>query len=178
MATEHAVVTLERIANKSLLESLENAIVCKICLDVVQNGVQCSKCDAKFCRPHLTDWKQKDNTCPNCREASQVLALDRGLQAIINTLQLHCRFKDRGCEVVKAANAIAHHEGECSKARLSEAAEGEAGLEELMGEAQERATGACRECRYFAERATDEAAVVERARDRNNQLMERLQSGC
>eukprot|EP00049_Salpingoeca_infusionum_P006370 m.105862 g.105862 ORF g.105862 m.105862 type:complete len:1006 (-) comp13288_c0_seq4:132-3149(-) len=47
-------------------EEMESGVSCMICLDVSTNPVllDCGHC---FCKSHLLAWKERENSCPNCR---------------------------------------------------------------------------------------------------------------
>jgi hypothetical protein len=47
-------------------KELENYFRCSICLEVVDDPMQCGRCQKWNCSSCIKRWNKKSNTCPNC----------------------------------------------------------------------------------------------------------------
>jgi hypothetical protein len=74
-------------------------------------------CGHFHCRSCFTLWLLQSADCPTCREPKRLnetyAPTPTILINIIQSLQLACRFADRGCEHTDALSAIASHEQAC-----------------------------------------------------------------
>eukprot|EP00829_Urostomides_striatus_P016873 TRINITY_DN5677_c0_g1_i1.p3 TRINITY_DN5677_c0_g1~~TRINITY_DN5677_c0_g1_i1.p3 ORF type:complete len:128 (+),score=52.91 TRINITY_DN5677_c0_g1_i1:64-447(+) len=78
----------KRIVTKDISE----AILCKICLEVLDDPVECSECNSDYCRDCIKIWRARNPTCPN-RCASNILQKPHKLVfSMLNALEISCKY--------------------------------------------------------------------------------------
>ena len=54
----------EQIVNKEFYEGIKDVINCMICSCIIEDPIQCNKCQNLFCRKCIDDWTNKKKICP------------------------------------------------------------------------------------------------------------------
>ena len=54
----------EQIVNKDYYEGIKDMINCMICGCVIEDPVECNKCQKCFCKKCIDDWTNKKKICP------------------------------------------------------------------------------------------------------------------
>ena len=141
-------LAMHMIVNKELFEELESALTCKICLEVLYDGVQCTNCDAKFCKTHLQAWKRRDQSCPYCRERCPDKPIDKGIAAIIDGLLVRCGEPE--CSAVVPYGSLHKHVLEAHKGGKGKSLFGEASL--------------CKDCKIYETLAKEQTRILGQAK--------------
>lgn len=90
---------------------------CSICLEVLQEPVQCVNNEHYFCKRCISEHLTRSQTCPTCRDelTSETLRpVSRVVRNLLHQLQYsRCMYAIRGCTTtVKHEDLLSHHE-EC-----------------------------------------------------------------
>ncbi|XP_015677352.1 RING finger protein 151 [Protobothrops mucrosquamatus] len=99
---------------------VNDGLMCCICRDVLQDPLQ-APCEHAFCTSCIHGWLIEHNSCPEDRRflgLSVLRPLCRYMRNDLNRLQLHCRNRERGCEVVCSLESIDSHECECEYTQI------------------------------------------------------------
>ncbi|XP_074843033.1 uncharacterized protein LOC142009219 isoform X1 [Carettochelys insculpta] len=113
---------------------VNEGLLCCICRDVLEDPLQ-APCEHAFCTACIHGWLVHHNNCPEDRQAldmSVLRPLYRYMKNDLNRLQLRCKNRERGCEMVCSLESIDRHERECEYSQISCS---NAGPEESAGEA-------------------------------------------
>ncbi|CAB4007278.1 RING finger 151-like isoform X2 [Paramuricea clavata] len=101
---------------------------CNICLEVLQEPVQCVKNEHYFCKKCITKHLTRSQTCPVCQDALTSETLRRIPRTVANLLeqfQSHrCRYVSRGCMTAVSREALLLHHEECGFAPVQCSHEG------------------------------------------------------
>ena len=92
-------------------------ITCSICLEVLQEPVQCVNNEHYFCKECISEHLTRSQTCPTCRDELTTDTLRPVSRVVRNLLQqlqyTRCMYASRGCKsTVKHEDLLSHHE-EC-----------------------------------------------------------------
>ena len=90
---------------------------CSICLDVLQEPVQCVNNEHYFCKRCISEHLTRSQTCPTCRDEltpETLRPVSRVVRNLLRQLQYsRCMYATRGCATtVKHDDLLSHHE-EC-----------------------------------------------------------------
>jgi hypothetical protein len=92
-------------------EEVISDLICIICSEVLEDPVECSKCQTNFCRACIDDWSARKAECPN-RCALVLQAPHRFLKTTLGQLKIRC--SNEGCEQVVNLEQLTQHEtGQC-----------------------------------------------------------------
>ena len=155
--------TCRRFAMASCASSTQNKtstmyfdhFTCNICLEVLQDPVQCVKNEHYFCKKCITKHLTRNQTCPVCQDALTPETLRPISRVVANLLQQFqspkCRYATRGCtSEVKHEALLSHHE-ECGFAPVQcshEGCEATVNRQDLISHQQscELRSVTCEEC--------------------------------
>ena len=101
---------------------------CNLCLEVLQDPVQCVRNEHYFCKKCITKHLTRSQTCPVCQNALTPETLCPISRIVANLLQQfqspRCRYASRGCtSAVRHEDLLSHHE-ECGFAPVQCSHEG------------------------------------------------------
>ena len=69
------------LENMLIIDSKNNKnidqIICKICMGIARDPVECIKCDSISCSKCLTKWLEINASCINCKMQSEIKKLNR-----------------------------------------------------------------------------------------------------
>ena len=90
-------------------------ITCNICLEVLQEPVQCVNNEHYFCKKCISEHLTRSQTCPTCRDELTTDTLRPVSRVVRNLLQqlqyTRCMYASRGCKsAVKHEDLLSHHE--------------------------------------------------------------------
>ena len=90
--------------------------LCLICFSVLRDPVMCSRNQHCFCRSCITQHFQNSQRCPTCNDKLTVETLvdpPRILKDLINELNIHCVYNNRGCQEIVQLQQLDRHENSC-----------------------------------------------------------------
>ena len=90
--------------------------LCLICFTVLRDPVMCSRNQHCFCRSCITQHLQNAQRCPTCNDELTVETLagpPRILKDLINELNIHCVYNNRGCQEILQLQQLDRHEDSC-----------------------------------------------------------------
>ena len=91
--------------------------LCLICFNVLRDPVMCSRNQHCFCRSCITRHLQNAQRCPTCNDKLTVWTYmtepPRMVKNLINELNIHCVYKNRGCQEIVQLQHLDRHEASC-----------------------------------------------------------------
>ena len=90
--------------------------LCLICFNVLREPVLCPRNHHCFCRSCITKHLENSRRCPTCADELTVETLaepQRMVKDILNELNIHCIYINRGCQEILQLQHIEHHEATC-----------------------------------------------------------------
>lgn len=99
---------------------VNEGLLCSICRDVLEDPLQ-APCEHAFCTACIHGWLVHHSNCPEDRQAIDVSVLRplyRYMKNDLNRLQLHCKNREYGCEMVCSLESIDRHERECEYSQI------------------------------------------------------------
>ena len=99
------------------LSKINDDLKCLICLDVLEDPHECTRCQTSFCLLCIQDWSSNRKTCPNNCD----LVLERShrfLRSELNRLQLRCQNANEGCEEILTLELLSTHESLCQYTKM------------------------------------------------------------
>ena len=90
--------------------------LCLICFNVLRDPVMCSRNQHCFCRSCITQHLQNSQRCPTCNdELTEETLVDppRMIKDLINELNIHCVYNNRGCQEIVELQHLDRHEDSC-----------------------------------------------------------------
>ena len=92
-------------------------ITCSVCLEVLQDPVQCVKNEHHFCKKCITMHLERSKTCPVCQDTLTSETLRPSSRIVANLLQQvqspKCRYTSRGCTADVTHKSLFSHQEEC-----------------------------------------------------------------
>ena len=80
----------EIVINKDYYEGIKSMITCSICSLIIQNPVQCNKCQNFFCSKCINNWTIKSNFCPfKCQDNEYIPS--RICKNLISQIKVKCK---------------------------------------------------------------------------------------
>ncbi|XP_035749727.1 RING finger protein 151 isoform X1 [Egretta garzetta] len=99
---------------------VNEGLLCSICRDVLEDPLQ-APCEHAFCTTCIHGWLVHHSNCPEDRQmidVSLLRPLYRYMKNDLNRLQLHCKNREYGCEMVCSLESIDRHERECEYSQI------------------------------------------------------------
>ena len=90
--------------------------LCLICFNVLREPVLCPRNHHCFCRSCITKHLENFRRCPTCADELTVETLaepQRMVKDILNELNIHCIYIDRGCQEILQLQHLERHEATC-----------------------------------------------------------------
>ena len=90
--------------------------LCLICFDVLREPVLCPRNHHCFCRSCITKHLENSRRCPTCADELTVETLtepQRMVKDILNELNIHCIYINRGCQKILQLQHLERHETTC-----------------------------------------------------------------
>ncbi len=86
---------------------------CTICTNILTDPVLTGCCGQLFCDGCLKKWLQKQKTCPHCREANFNNMKDKRMKRAIDTLNIYCLNRSKGCDKITTLGECNQHLEKC-----------------------------------------------------------------
>ncbi|KAM9023559.1 RING finger protein 151-like isoform 1-T2 [Guaruba guarouba] len=99
---------------------VNEGLLCSICRDVLEDPLQ-APCEHAFCTACIHGWLVHHSNCPEDRQmidVSLLRPLYRYMRNDLNRLQLHCKNREYGCQMVCSLESIDRHERECEYSQI------------------------------------------------------------
>ena len=90
--------------------------LCLICRNVLKDPVLCPRNQHCFCRGCITKHLENSQRCPTCNEELTEEALTepaKMVKDLINELNIHCVYHNRGCQEILQLQHLDSHEATC-----------------------------------------------------------------
>ena len=90
--------------------------LCLICFNVLREPVLCPRNHHCFCRSCITKHLENSRRCPTCADELTVETLaepQRMVKDILNELNIHCIYINRGCQEILQLQHLERHEATC-----------------------------------------------------------------
>ncbi|CAB4032284.1 RING finger 151-like [Paramuricea clavata] len=90
--------------------------LCLMCFNVLKEPVLCPRNQHCFCRACITKHLENSKRCPTCADELTVETLaepNRMVKDILNELNIHCTYIDRGCQEILQLQHLERHEATC-----------------------------------------------------------------
>ena len=90
--------------------------LCLICFNVLREPVLCPRNHHCFCRSCITKHLENSRRCPTCADELTVETLaepQRMVKDILNELNIHCIYINRGCQEILQLQYLERHEATC-----------------------------------------------------------------
>ncbi|XP_029447566.1 RING finger protein 151-like isoform X2 [Rhinatrema bivittatum] len=100
---------------------VNDGLLCCICRDVLEDPLQ-APCEHAYCASCIHGWLVHHHNCPEDRQALDIAMLRplyRYMRNDLNRLQIQCKNREGGCEMVCSLESIDRHERECGYTLVS-----------------------------------------------------------
>ena len=90
--------------------------LCLICFNVLREPALCPRNHHCFCRSCITKHLENSRRCPTCADELTVETLaepQRMVKDMLNELNIHCIYIDRGCQEILQLQHLDNHEATC-----------------------------------------------------------------
>ena len=106
-------IPLSRVIDLEKHEKLLPILKCKICLNILLNPYDCSKCGNTFCCSCITRLKDSNKSCPFGCTDYDIIPSSFAIKKFLNQLNFSCLNKDNGCEEIIPYSNIEQHDKNC-----------------------------------------------------------------
>lgn len=99
---------------------VNESLTCCICRDVLEDPVQ-APCEHAYCKSCIEGWLVHETSCPEDRQPlniSDLRPLFRYMRNDLDRLQIRCKNRHYGCDIVSDLDFIGRHERDCAFERL------------------------------------------------------------
>lgn len=94
----------------SLMSRIQSQLECPVCFNIPRDlPVPCCPSGHIVCRP----CKERVRDCPTCRQPMPPNMTNSLAAALIDEVQLKCKYSDQGCEVKMMLKDLVTHEKQC-----------------------------------------------------------------
>ena len=106
-------IPLSRVIDIDKYENILQILKCKLCLNILLNPYDCSKCGNTFCYSCINKLKQSNKKCPfGCTEY-EITPSSFAIKKFLNQLKFSCLNKENGCNEIISYNNIEQHDKNC-----------------------------------------------------------------
>ena len=102
-------IELSRVISKEVTE----AVLCKICKNLLDDPMECSVCNSGFCRSCIDSWRATYHSCPNNCSNFIIRKAHIIVRNILDQLEVKCENNGFGCEKIIRYENLKKHESEC-----------------------------------------------------------------
>ena len=106
-------IPLSRLLDYEKYENLLQILKCKICLNILLNPYDCSKCGNSFCFTCISKLKDSNKPCPLGCTDYDIIPSSFAIKKFLNQLSFSCLNKENGCEEIISYNNIEQHDKNC-----------------------------------------------------------------
>ena len=101
---------------KRFVSKVDRNFICLICSNVLKDPVLCPGNHHCFCRACITKRLENSQKCPRCDDQLTVETLaepQRMIKQMLNELNIHCVYVDKGCQEIVQLQKLDSHEATC-----------------------------------------------------------------
>eukprot|EP00823_Brevimastigomonas_motovehiculus_P007356 TRINITY_DN6390_c0_g1_i1.p1 TRINITY_DN6390_c0_g1~~TRINITY_DN6390_c0_g1_i1.p1 ORF type:complete len:361 (-),score=48.91 TRINITY_DN6390_c0_g1_i1:262-1344(-) len=85
--------------------SNQNAVVCALCTNVLDNPHQCSQCSSAWCKRCILDWLETHSSCPSTKHAVSkfedcFVPASFSLTETLENTSVRCPLRSKGCDFI------------------------------------------------------------------------------
>ena len=103
-------MSTEKIHNRETLSLLEDSVICRICLDILNKPIQCSCCQNSFCSECISKFQINSNfKCPNKCANSEMIKPSLILKNLLSKLKFNC------CDTIIPYEDMSNHLKICNE---------------------------------------------------------------
>ena len=106
-------ISISRVIDLDKYENLLQILKCKICLNILLNPYDCSKCGNSFCFSCINKLKESDTKCPFGCTDYEIMPSSFAIKKFLNQLHFSCLNKENGCNEIISYNNIEQHDKNC-----------------------------------------------------------------
>ena len=106
-------ISTSRVIDLDKYENLLQILKCKICLNILLNPYDCSKCGNSFCFSCINKLKESDKACPFGCTDYEIMPSSFAIKKFLNQLHFTCLNKENGCNEIISYNNIELHDKNC-----------------------------------------------------------------
>ena len=106
-------ISISRVIDLDKYENLLQILKCKICLNILLNPYDCSKCGNSFCFSCINKLKESDKACPFGCTDYEIMPSSFAIKKFLNQLHFTCLNKENGCNEIISYNNIELHDKNC-----------------------------------------------------------------
>ena len=106
-------ISISRVIDLDKYENLLQILKCKICLNILLNPYDCSKCGNSFCFSCINKLKESDKACPFGCTDYEIMPSSFAIKKFLNQLHFTCLNKENGCNEIISYNNIEQHDKNC-----------------------------------------------------------------
>ena len=110
---ESSGISISRVIDLDKYENLLQILKCKICLNILLNPYDCSKCGNSFCFSCINKLKESDTKCPFGCTDYEIMPSSFAIKKFLNQLHFSCLNKENGCNEIISYNNIETHDKNC-----------------------------------------------------------------
>ena len=111
--TELNGISISRVIDLDKYENLLPILKCKLCLNILLNPYDCSKCGNSFCFSCINKLKESDKKCPFGCTDYEIMPSSFAIKKFLNQLHFSCLNKENGCNEIISYNNIEQHDKNC-----------------------------------------------------------------
>ena len=106
-------IPLSRIIDLDKYENILQILKCKLCLNILLNPYDCSKCGNTFCYSCINKLKESNKKCPFGCTDYEIAPSSFAIKKFLNQLKFSCLNKENGCNEIISYNNIEQHDKNC-----------------------------------------------------------------
>ena len=110
---ESGGIPLSRVIDLEKHEKLLPVLKCKICLNILLNPYDCSKCGNTFCYTCINKLKESMKKCPFGCTDYEIMPSSFAIKKFLEQLNFTCLNKENGCKEIISYNNIDQHDKNC-----------------------------------------------------------------
>ena len=107
-------IPLSRVVDLEKQEKLLSVLKCKICLNILLNPYDCSKCGNTFCFTCINRLKESMKKCPFGCVDYEIMPSSFAIKKFLEQLNFTCLNKDNGCNEIISYNNLEQHDKNCN----------------------------------------------------------------
>ena len=110
---ESGGIPLSRVVDLEKHEKLLPVLKCKICLNILLNPYDCSKCGNTFCYTCINKLKESMKNCPFGCIDYEIMPSSFAIKKFLEQLNFTCLNKENGCNEIISYNNLEQHDKNC-----------------------------------------------------------------
>jgi len=111
---ESGGISLSRVVDLEKQEKLLPVLKCKICLNILLNPYDCSKCGNTFCYACINKLKESMRKCPFGCIDYEIMPSSFAIKKFLEQLKFTCLNKENGCNEIIPYNSLVQHDKNCN----------------------------------------------------------------